>query len=142
MLKKFSFWIWGLIITQLFTGAFHSISFFITPEPTNETEKQLMDLTRNYKPDAGMGFNPSFKDLFTGLSMSFMLICLFGGILNWYLKKKMIAADLWKGVLLIEIIIFGGLFAAMLAFTFSIPVICTGLIFLFVLGAYFSVKIK
>ncbi len=141
MFKKFSFWIWGTIIMQLLTAVFHSMSFFVTPEPTNETEKQLMDLTRNYKPDAGMGFNPSFKDIFTALSLSFTLICLFGAVLNWYLKKEKIAADLWKGVLLIEIIIFGGLFAGMLVFTFIAPVVCTLLIFIFICGAYISRKI-
>jgi len=69
MLKKFSFWIWGAIITQLLTAVFHSLSFFMKPEPQNETEKELLDLTSNYKPDSGMGFHPSFADLFTGASI-------------------------------------------------------------------------
>jgi hypothetical protein len=140
MFKKFSFWIWVTIILQLLTAAFHSLSFFAAPEPKNETERQLLDLTSGYKPDAGMGFNPSFADLFTGLSLCFTLICLFGALLNWYLKRKNVAADLWKGILLIEIIIFGAVFAAMLAFTFFPPVICTGLIFIFVSASYLTVK--
>jgi hypothetical protein len=140
MLKRFSFWIWGTIITQLLTAVFHSISFFVKLEPKNETEKQLYDLLDNYKPDAGMGFNPSFADFFMGLSLCFTLICLFGALLNWYLKRKNIAADLWKGILLIQIIIFGAVFAGMLAFTFAPPIICTLLIFIFVCGAYMSRK--
>ncbi len=142
MLKKFSFWIWGVIITQLLTAAFHSLSLFVTPEPTNETEKQLMDLTRNYKPDAGMGFHPSFKDFFTGFSISFTLLFIFGALINLYFKRKNLLPEVWKGLLLIETIIFGGIFIAMAVFTFVVPVICTGLIFLFILGAYFSVKVK
>lgn len=141
MFKKFSFWIWGTIVAQILTAAFHSLSFFMNPEPANDTEKQLFDLVNNYKPDAGMGFNPSFASLFTGLSLCFTLICLFGAVLNWYLNRKNITADLWKGVLMIQIIIFGAVFAAMLAFTFAPPVICTFLIFIFICGSYLSRKI-
>ena len=49
MLKKFSFWLWGLVTFQLLTALFHSISFFVKPEPANDTEKQLQDLLDNYK---------------------------------------------------------------------------------------------
>ena len=140
MLKKFPFWIWGTIIFQILTAAFHSVSFFIKPEPKNETEKQLFDLMDNYKPDAGMGFHPSFANLLTGLSLCFTLICLFGGILNWYFKKKNLAANLWKGLLLIEMIIFGAVFVGMAVFTFFPPIVCTALIFIFVSGAYSTCK--
>lgn len=142
MFKKFSFWIWVTIILQLLTAAFHSLSFFMVPEPKNETEKQLLDLTTSYKPDAGMGFNPSYADLFTGLSLCFTLICIFGALLNWYFKKKNPGTDLWKGFLLIQLIIFGALFIAMLVFTFFPPIICTGLIFIFVTSSYLTVKNK
>lgn len=140
MLKKFSFWIWGAIILQVLTASFHSLSFFAKPEPKNETEKQLFDLIVSYKPDAGMGFHPSFSDLFTGLSLCFTLICLFGALINWYFKKKNLATDLWKGLLMIQIIIFGAMFAAMLAFTFFPPIVCTGLIFIFVTASYLTVN--
>ncbi len=140
MLKKISFWIWGTIILQLLTAAFHSLSFFMKPEPQNETEKQLFNLMSSYKPDAGMGFHPSFASLFTGLSLCFTLICFFGALINWYFKKKNLAPDLWKGLLLIQIIIFGGLFVAMLVFTFFPPIFCTGLIFIFVSVSYLTAK--
>ena len=140
MLKKFSFWIWGTIILQFLTAAVHSLSFFIKPVPQNETEKQLFDLMDNYKPDAGMGFHPSFANFFTGLSLCFTFICLFGGILNWYFKKKNLAANLWKGLLLIEMIIFGAVFVGMAVFTFFPPIVCAALIFIFVSGAYSTCK--
>lgn len=142
MFKKFSFWIWGTIVTQLLTAVFHSLSFFMKPEPKNDTEKQLFDLLSSYKPDAGMGFNPSFANLFTGLSLCFTLICFFGLLLNWYLKRKSIEVGLWKGVLLIQIIIFGSMFTAMLAFTFFPPIVCTALIFIFVTASYLTAKNK
>lgn len=142
MFKRFSFWIWGAIVTQFLTSAFHSLSFFAKQEPTNETEKKLIDLVSGYKADLGMGFHRTFAELFTAVSLCFTLICLFGGILNWYLKRKSIAADLWKGILLIQIIISGAMFTAMLSFAFFPPIVCTGLIFIFVSGAYLSVNNK
>ncbi len=142
MLKKFSFWIWGAIVTQLLTAVFHSVSFFVKPEPANETEKQLMDLVTNYKQDAGMGFHPSFGNFFTALSLCFTLICLFGGILNWYFKKKNLSPELWKGLLLIETVIFGAMFIAMAVLTFLPPIVCTALMFIFVTGAYSTAKNK
>lgn len=142
MSKKFPFWIWGTIIVQLLTAFFHSLSFFIKPEPKNETEKQLYDLMNNYKPDAGMGFHPSLANLFTGLSICFTLICIFAALLNWYFKKNNLAAAMWKGFLLIQTVVFAAVFCAMLVFTFFPPVICTALIFIFVTGAYFSIEIK
>jgi hypothetical protein len=142
MFKKFSFWLWGLVIFQLLTAVFHSISFFINAEPANDTEKQLQDLMYSYKKDMGAGITRSFSEIFLSLSVCFTLLCLLGGLINWYLKKKQISPDLWKGLLLIETIVFGILFIVMLRFTFLPPMICTGVIFLFSLGAYFSIKTK
>lgn len=140
MFKKFSFWIWGAIVTQLLTAAFHSLSFFAKQEAANESEKQLLDITGNYKADLGMGFHRTFAELFTGLSLCFTLICLFGALINWYFKKRNLPAELWKGFLLIQMIIYGAVFAAMLAFTFFPPIVCTGLIFVFVTTSYLTVK--
>jgi len=140
MLKKFSFWIWGAIVTQFLTSVFHSLSFFAKQEPTNETEKQLIDITGSYRANLDMGFHRTFAELFTAVSLCFTLICLFGALINWYFKKKNLAADLWKGLLLIEMVIFGAMFIAMAVFAFLPPIICTGLIFLFVSGAYGSRK--
>ena len=142
MLKKFSFWLWGLVTFQLLTALFHSISFFVKPEPANDTEKQLQDLLDNYKKDMGAGISRSFAEVFLSLSICFTLLCLLGGLVNWYLKKKQISNEVWKGLLLIETVIFGILFLVILRFTFLPPMICTALIFLFSTGAYFSVKSK
>lgn len=140
MLSKFSFWIWGTVVTQILTAAFHSLSFFIAPQPENDTEKQLHELITTYQQDMGAGISRTFNELFLSLSVCFTLICLLGGIINWYMKKKNLTADIWKGLLLIQTIIFGILFLVMLKFTFLPPMICTGLIFFFILGSYFTVR--
>ncbi len=129
MITKSSFWIKAAAIAQLLTAAFHSISLFISPQPENDTEKQLYDLMANYKPDAGAGFHPSVSNLFTALSSCFTLLCLYGGVMIFYLLKK-ISKGAIKGLLNINLLVFGACFAMMAIFTFLPPVILTGLIVL------------
>jgi hypothetical protein len=142
MNKRFSFFLWGLVIVQLLTAAFHSLSFVIKTEPANETERQLTNLMETYHIPVGMGFSPTTESLFLALSSCFTFICLLAAISNWYLKKKQIGSDVWKGLLLIQTIVFGAMFLVMFKFTFLVPIVCTGLIFLFAVGSYLSVKAK
>lgn len=138
MSKRFSFFLWGAIICQLLTGIFHCLSFVVEKAPANETEKQLDHLTTTYKMDAGAGFYPTFMDLFTSMSGSFVVLFILAGTINWFLKRRNIDAGTWRGLLMIESISFFAVFLLMLRFAFLPPVICTGLIFLFLLGALFS----
>lgn len=140
MLKKFSFWIIGLIVLQFLTAAFHSVSFFVNPDPQNESERQLNDLMKNYQMDAGVGFHPTTDELFLALSICFLLLCVFGGLLNWYFVKKKLAFEVFSGVLLIESIIFGIVFIDMLTLTFLPPALMSGLTFLFCIASYLAVR--
>lgn len=140
MLSNFSFWIWGTIIVQLLTAIFHSISFFAKEKPRNETEKQLIDLVKGYKIDMGAGIKKSFGQLFIGVSTCFTFIYIFGAVLNWYFLKSGIGPDIWKGVILIELVIYGIIFFLQVKFTFLPPIIVTGLVFLFLAGTYFLYK--
>jgi hypothetical protein len=134
---KTTTWIKTAATFQILTGLIHSVGLFVTPEPKNETERQLIELMDTYRIDAGAGFTPSTSELFLALSSCMTLLCLFGGILNWYLVKKLDAATM-KGVLNINILIFGACFIIMAALTFLPPIICTGLIFVSLLAARLS----
>ena len=136
MLSDFSFWIWGTIITQFLTALFHSLSFIAKPKPGNDTEKQLMDLLTNYKMDMGGGIKRSFKNLFIGVSVCFTIIYILGAVLNWYFLKSGIGPELWKGFLLIQLVIYGVVFLLQVRFTFWPPIIVTGLVFIFLIGSY------
>lgn len=142
MTKRSSFWIWGLIILQLITAVFHSLSFISPSAPANDTEKQLLDLITNYKMDAGAGFHPTWYGLFTALSACFTFICLFAAISNWYFKKQNLENARWKGFLLIQSSVFGLLFIVFLFLTFLPPIVCAALIFIFALGSFLSLKTK
>lgn len=139
MLSDFSFWIWAAIIAQLLTALFHSLSFIAKPKPKNETEKQLVELSMHYKSDMGGGIKRSLGQLFIGVSACFTAIYVMGGVLNWYLVRNEVPAGLWSGLLLIQVIIYGIIFLLQAKFTFWPPIIVTGLVFIFLLGAYLTV---
>jgi hypothetical protein len=137
MVSDFSFWIWGTIIVQLLTAVAHSLSFIAPAKPRNETEKQLIELNTKHMMDMGGGIKRSFGQLFIGVSVCFTTIYLFGAVLNLYFLRSGIDADVWKGFLLIQLIVYGLLFLLQIKFTFWPPIIVTGLVFIFLAGTYF-----
>ncbi len=136
MIRKFTFWFWVAIVMQGLTGVFHSLSLFISPQPANETEIQMISLMTSYRIDAGAGFYPTYSGLFTALSSCFTFLCLFAALMNGFLVRKKLMPDVMRGVVGINLLIFGALFAVMAYFTFLPPIICTGLIFANLLAAY------
>lgn len=137
MLANFSFWIWGTIITQLLTAIFHSISFFVKGKPGNEKEKQLIELVKDYKIEMGAGIKRSFGQLFIGVSTCFTMIYILGAVINWYFLQTTVGPEVWKGLILIELVAYGIVFLLQIKFTFLPPIIVTGLVFFFLAGTYF-----
>ena len=129
MLKRYTFWLWVAVVVQLLTVAAHSLSFFVTQQPGNETERQLLDLMANYKIDMGAGIHRSTQQLFTALSACFPLLYLLGALNNIYLLKKRVDAGLVKGLLAIQLIVFGITFGVMAMLTFLPPIVLSGLAF-------------
>ena len=77
-------------------------------------------------------------NLMTALSACFTFVCVLGGWINAYLLRRRVPPDLLKGVVGIHLLVFGAVFAVMLALTFSPPIVLTGVIVLFLLLAYFT----
>jgi hypothetical protein len=140
MLKRYTFWLWMAVVFMLLTGAVHSISFFVNPVPQNEVERQLIDLMRTYKNDFGAGFHPTMENLFTALSSCFSLLCVLGGLTNAYLLKKKVDAEIMKGFVGINLLVFGICFVMMLVFTFLPPVVLTGLIVVCLILAILTIQ--
>lgn len=137
MLKRYTFWLWTAVVFQLLTAFFHSLSLFITPEPENEIQRQLMELM-THKMDMGGGFRPSMGNLVTALSSCFSFLCLLGGVTNAFLLRKKAPLDIIRGNVRINILIFGACFAVMAFLTFLPPIILTGLIFICLILAFIS----
>ncbi|MBP6002841.1 MAG: hypothetical protein KA746_05355 [Pyrinomonadaceae bacterium] len=136
MFKRYTFWFSAAILFQLITGILHSLSLFISTDPVNETERQMMALVSTYKIDAGSGFHPTYGNLFTALSSCFTFLCLFAGLINGYLLVKHTEPNVMRGILVINLVIFGPVLAVMAYFTFLPPIVFTALIFVNLLAAF------
>ena len=139
MLRRYTFWLTTAVIFQIINAVLHSISLFIELEPANETERQLVQTLTTYKFDMGGGFHPTFSNMFTALSSCFSFVCLLGGLTLGYLLLKQAEPKLMKGIIGINLIVFGAIFVVMAMFTFLPPIILTGLIFFNLLIAYILV---
>ena len=139
MLKRYTFWLSAAVLFQFITAILHSLSLFINVRPSNDTEAQLQTLITTYQMKVGAGFSPTYSDLFTALSSCFTFLCLFAGLTNGYLLLKHAEPSLMKGILAINVAIFGVVFLVMAVFTFLPPIVCTGVIFINLLAAYLVV---
>ncbi|MBP9664271.1 MAG: hypothetical protein KBD94_06580 [Pyrinomonadaceae bacterium] len=139
MLKRYTFWLSAAVLFQSLTAIVHSLSLFVAPKAENETEQQLMTLLTTYRRDMGGGFAPTTADLMLALSSCFSFVCLLGGLTLGYLLWKQTEPNVMKGIIAINLIVFGAIFAVMALFTFLPPIILTGLIFVNLLAAYLVV---
>jgi len=140
MTKKNSFWLKAAIALQFVTGIFHLLSFISSPDPKNDSEKQLFDLMTNYKFDLGSGFLRSMEDLMNSFSIAFALFLFFSGILNLFLLRSNLPKKTMKGVIMINFLAYLICFIAMSLLTFLPPIICTGLIVTMLLIAYLQLN--
>ena len=139
MLKRYTFWFSAAVIFQFLTGLIHSLSLFIKPTPDNETEAQMLNLMTTHLMEMGAGFHPTFMNLFTALSSCFTFLCIFAALTNGYLLWKHTEPSVMKGIIGINVVIFGVVFAMMVYFTFLPPIVCVGLIFINLLAAFIVV---
>ncbi len=139
MLRRYTFWLAAAVIFQLLTALLHSLSLFVRPEASNDTERQMMTLMTTHRFDMGGGFHPTAANLMTALSSCFSFVCLLGGLTLGYLLWKQTEPNVMKGIIGINLIVFGAIFAVMAVFTFLPPIILTGLIFVNLLAAYLVV---
>ena len=138
MLKRYTFWLWIAIAFLLLNTIIHSATLFIQPAPQNEIERQLNHLMTTYHNDFGAGFHPTPQNLFTALSSCFSLLCLLGALMNAYLVRKRVSTEIMRGVLAIDLLVFGICFVVVAIFTFLLPIILTGLIVLFLALAFIA----
>jgi hypothetical protein len=138
--KKYTTWLKTAAIFQLITSIIHVTSLFVTLPPNNETEKQLFALMDSYKFDLGTGFHRTMGELTLVFSACFCLVCLLGGLVNWYLLRKKVTPEIMKGVITINLIVFGILFGLTVTFTFLLPIVQIGLIILFLILSRFTIR--
>ena len=139
-MKNYPTWLKTAAIIQFITAIIHAPTLFISPVPNNETEKQLYTLMDTYRFDFGAGFHRTMNELTLALSACFTLLCLLSGLLNWYLLKKKIDPEIMKGVITINLIVFGISFVLIATYAFLAPMILMGLIVLCLLLARIAIR--
>jgi metal-dependent HD superfamily phosphatase/phosphodiesterase len=137
MFRRHTFWLWLAVVFQLLNAVAHSLSFFITQVPTNETERQLLELMGNYQLDMGAGFHRTTHQLFTALSACFPLFYLLGALNNIYCLKTRVEPRVLRALLAIQAIVFGIALGVIIVFAFLPPIVLSGLVFLSLAVAFF-----
>jgi hypothetical protein len=130
-MKNYKTWLKTAAVFQLIIAVVHATTLFFDLPPNNETEKQLSQLMSTYQFDLGGGFHRTMNELIIGLSSCLSLLCTLAGLINLYLIRKKVDADIMKGIISINLIVFGILFVLTVIFTFLFPIIQIGLILLF-----------
>jgi len=136
MLKSYTFWLTAAVLFMFLTAILHSLSFFVTPDIQNETQRQLHELLHNYREDMGVGFHRTFWDLFTALSACLPLMCMLGGLTLGYMLIKHAEPNLIRGLIAINLGVFAVCLVVIFLFAFIVPVVLIGLIVLNLVLAY------
>ncbi len=139
MVKNYTFWLKTAATLQILTALLHSLSFINKPQGTNDKEIEMITLMMTNKMDMGAGFTPTMYNIVTSMSIGFALMLVLGGVINWYLLRKKASPEIMRGIIFINIIVFGISFVANCFLTFLPPVVCTGLIFLSLVLAFMTV---
>ncbi len=139
-MKSYTTWLKAAAIFQSIFAVIHASTLFIATLPNNETEKQLFTLMDTYRFNFGAGFHRTMGELTLVFSACFCLLYLFGSLINWYLLRKKTHTEIMKGVIIINLIIFGICFGLIAAFAFLLPIILSGLIFMFLIFSRFTIR--
>lgn len=78
-------------------------------------------------------------EIFKAVSSCFSLLCLLGGLINLYLLRKDVAADIVKGLVGVQVLIFGICFGVMAILTFVPPIVATAMVFIVLAITYFTI---
>jgi len=105
-------------IVLIILGLVHSLSLVKAPVPSNDTERQLLDLMSSYKFNL-MGTQRSMQNLMTGFSVAFMLAALGLGAVDFSLRRE--PTQLLKRVAFLNTLWLAAMTAVSLRYFFAAP---------------------
>ena len=103
----------------LLTGLVHSVSFFLSRAPANETEKQLQLLMDGYRMNL-LGSMRTTSEVMRGFSITFMLSILAIAVLDFAVSGE--RAALLKRVALVNSVCLAAMLAVALRYFFIVPI--------------------
>jgi hypothetical protein len=99
-------------------GLVHSLSLVKAPVPSNDTERQLLDLMFNYRFNL-LGSLRSMQDLMTGYSIAFLLAALGLGAVDLSLRRE--PAELIQRIAIVNALWLAAMTAVSLRYFFAAP---------------------
>jgi len=105
-------------ILLIVMGLVHSLSLVKAPVPSNDTERQLLDLMFNYRFNL-LGSMRSMQDLMTGYSIAFLLAALGLGAVDLSLRRE--PAELIKRIAIVNALWLAAMTAVSLRYFFAAP---------------------
>ena len=105
-------------VALVLLGLVHALSLIKGPVPSNETERQLLELMSNYKFNL-MGSMRSMDNLFRGFSIIFMLAALGLGALDFTLRGE--RTELLKRIALLNTLWLAAVTVVSLRYFFAAP---------------------
>lgn len=137
MFKNYKFWFkagsWALLIT----GLLHSLSLINKPVPTNDTERQLLDLMMNHTLT---GVNRTMYDLFFFFSLCLTMFSLFTAGMNLLFAKYYIPSEHDRKYITANLIFWTVFLVPLCLLTFIAPIVCYAICWLFFLVAFLLTK--
>lgn len=103
-------------------------------QAANPTEQQLFDLMTEYKTDLGAGFVRSMFDLLAGFSLTFSILPLGFGLVNWVVARRG-EAGLRRAVAGISAVVFGAETVVGFLYWFLLPILFLAAATLLLAGA-------
>lgn len=139
MFKSYKFWFkagsWALLVT----GLLHSLSLINKPVPTNDTERQLLDLMMNYRLG---GVDRTMYDLFFFFSLCLTMFSLFTASLNLLFAKYYMPTEHDRKFITATLIFWTIFLVPLCLFTFIVPIVCYAVCWLFFLVAFLLIPKK
>lgn len=125
----------------ILTCFFHLVGHFQEPAPTDDSQKQLLDLMANYQVDIGNGATITMMEIQKGFSLCFSLLFLWSGALSLFLVKQFGSntAALRKVAIINTIALSVGTGISLIYF-FFIPTTCFLLALIFFVLALIRIK--
>ncbi len=103
-------------------------------QAANPAEQQLFDLMTSYKTDLGAGFVRSMFDLLAGFSLTFSILPLGFGLVNWVVARRG-EAGLRRAVAGISAVVFGAETVVGFLYWFLLPILFLAAATLLLAGA-------
>lgn len=118
---------------MILIGIMHSIGHFTQQPPHNDTEKQLLDLMRNYHFDIVGALNRTMEDILMCFSWTFSLFSISTGIMGLFLIRQNIEPKILRKIFFLTFVFVTLFLVINIRFAIVIPIVLYSVAWVFYL---------